>query len=739
MNLKASMLAFVLAGTAFGGEVITPNDFTGTDSERVEKAIAEAVRTQSRRMTIPRANKVRGTDAWALDRAILVPSGFTLILENCRIELNTGVCDDVIRNSAADKDGQSADRAIEILGLGPDKSVLCGDGGAGVRLRNVDGFVVSNFEVRKTRSAAVALGPDCANGRVTNVCFGDAVQRGVVATRGCRDAVIEYVSGACGDDVVGLSGCSNVTVRFVQARRGDGGDPVRVASDARACAVSNVCNTAVQPKERRPMPSLIPAPRQLRATDGVFFAPSAYVTRDWIAFSRDESLPPEGYRLSVRTDGVRVAAADANGERHAMTTLRQLGGERIPYRNCDFYDGGDIGRPLVVPCCEIEDSPAYRWRGMLIDEGRHFFGKETIKHVIDQMAYYKFNVLHWHLTEDQGWRIAIDRYPKLVECGSVRPSSPVSFACYGEQSNGEKYGPFYYEKDDVREIVSYASAHGITVVPEIEFPGHIRAALAAYPEFSCQGPSLPRVPRCTWGIEEDVLCVGNPAAIRFVEEVLDEVVPLFPGPFFHIGGDECPVNRWKDCPKCRARAKELGLPGPEKLQGWVTAHFTDYLTKKGKRVFGWDDILSSEIPQTAGIMSWRGSSGGIKAAKAGHEAVICPQSHCYFNRMAGITDDPFMARNNYEMISLEKVYGFDPAKGVPMPFRRFLLGSQACFWSEAIVSRHDLDWKMWPRSCALAEVLWTAPKERDFDEFKARVREHRHALADRGVNCAPLE
>ena len=839
-------LAFALAGTAFGGEVITPNDFTGTDSERIEKAIAEAVRTKKFRMTIPSVNAARGTHEWIIDRAIIIPSDFTILLDDAWVELAPGVRDNIIRNAAAGKKGAKPDKNIEVLGVHSRKSVLCGgrkchydppggdNGGwrtVGILLQNVDGFIVSNLEMNETQSWAISMENGCRNGRVSNIRFSNSNsiknQDGVDIRKGCHDITVENIFGYCGDDVVALTGlmCApgakprkqmqiggdeptgdddiyNITVRNVYAKCVGGHGIIRLLNHdgvkIHHVTVSNVWNTAApddkpvyscvrvgdqnfstvrksRPEEMHdivisdihwsgqsgvrysgaytnvternvkaladeafPLPALVPAPRKVRKTGGVFFAPSAYVERGWIAFSRDASLPPEGYRLSVTPRGVSVAASDERGELHAMSTLRQLGGERTRYANCDPYDGGDRGAPLLVPCCEIEDSPAYRWRGMLIDEGRHFFGKETVKHVIDQMSEHKFNVLHWHLTEDQGWRIAIDKYPKLVEYGSVRPHSPVRFDYAGE-NNGEKYGPFYYTKDEIREIVAYAAARGVTIVPEVEFPGHIRAALAGYPEFSCTGASLPRVPRCTWGIEDDVLCVGNDAALKFVEDVLDEVVELFPGEFFHIGGDECPTKRWKECPKCIARAKELGLEGPEKLQGWVTKRFTEYLAKKGKRTIGWDEILECEIPVSSGVMSWRGCKGGIAGAKAGHDVVMCPQSHCYFNRMSGIAEDPFTPRNASQTVSLGKVYGFDPVEGIPADCRGHVLGSQACFWSEVIWNGYDLDWKMWPRACALAEVLWTAPAKRDFAEFSKRMREHRRRLISHGVNCAPLE
>ena len=708
MKNKILLLSLAAALSAVGGEkVITPNDFTGSDSERIAKAIAEGVRTKAFRMTIPAENRVRGENVWILDRTIEIPSDFSLLIKEARLVAAPGFEGPLVSNTSA-KGGKS-DKNIELLGLGSRKGALVG--AKAILVKNVNGFIFSNFEVCDAKAGAIEIADGVLTGRLSNVRFTTPVPKGIVVADGCRQIEVHEIVAPC-DGVA--------------------------AVPAAAGWASNLWATVSDGAADLPIPALMPAPRKLKKGRGYFGAPSAYVTRDWISFSRDAKLPAEGYRLSVRPTGVTVVAADANGELHAMTTLRQLAGEKMPYRNCDFYDGGDWGRPLRVPCCEIEDWPAYRWRGMLIDEGRHFFGKETVKHVLDQMAYHKYNVLHWHLTEDQGWRIALDRFPKLVEYGSVRPHSPVHFDYAGE-NNGEKYGPFYYTKDEIREIVAYAAARGITVVPEVEFPGHIRAALAGYPEYSCVGPTLPRVPRTTWGIEDDVLCVGNDEALRFVEQVLDEVVPLFPGEFFHIGGDECPTKRWKECPKCIARAKELGLAGPEKLQGWVTKRFTEYLAKKGKRVLGWDEILECDIPTASGVMSWRGTAGGIKASRLGHDVVMCPQSHCYFNRMQGIADDPFTARNKSQCVSLEKVYRFDPVAGIPAEYRAHVLGSQACFWSEVIWNRYDLDWKMWPRACALAEVLWTSPEKRDFAEFKARMAAYRQTLIGRGVNCAPLD
>ena len=305
--------------------------------------------------------------------------------------------------------------------------------------------------------------------------------------------------------------------------------------------------------------ALVPAPRELAWREG-----TCAVAEQDVRYVRDAALPPEGYRLEITTSGVTVASADDAGAFYARKTLKQLAaGER--------RSRGD--RPTMVPCCVIKDAPAFRWRGFMLDEGRHFFGKETVKGLLDQMADHKLNVFHWHLTEDQGWRLDIPRFPELVKYGAVRPESPVH-GCRGTKDdyrgNGQPYGPYFYTPDDIREILAYAKERFIMVVPEIEVPGHTRALLAAHPEFACK-EGLPRVPCMFNGVQDEVLCAGNDYAIRFMEQVYDEVCALFPGAYIHIGGDECP--------KCQARIKSLGLKDEDELQAWVTRHFTDYLAK----------------------------------------------------------------------------------------------------------------------------------------------------------------
>ena len=473
--------------------------------------------------------------------------------------------------------------------------------------------------------------------------------------------------------------------------------------------------------------ALVPAPREQVWRDGT----CTFAEKD-IRFVRDAAIPPEGYRLDVTTGGVAVASADDAGAFYAMKTLRQL-------------TDGTLGttRPTnTVPCCVINDSPAFRWRGFMLDEGRHFFGKETVKNLLDLMADHKLNVFHWHLTEDQGWRLDIPRFPELVKYGSVRPESPVH-GCRGGpkdyRGNGQRYGPYFYSADDVREILAYAKERFITVVPEVEIPGHVRALLAAHPEFACR-EGLPRVPRTMNDIEDDVLCAGNDDAICFMEQVYDEVCALFPGEYIHIGGDECPKKRWKECPKCQARIKTLGLKGEDGLQAWVTRHFTDYLSKKGRRAIGWDEVLAGNAGTETIVHNWRKPEYGIEAAERGHDVVVSALRSTYFSVPQGVKDDPFTYLSPAWRCPLSKAYSFDPLAGMTDAAKRRVLGAECCMWSECVWNEYDLAFKLWPRACAFAEAVWTAPAEpRDYEGFKRRMKTHRQRLIASGVLCAPLE
>ena len=509
---------------------------------------------------------------------------------------------------------------------------------------------------------------------------------------------------------------------------------------------------------------LVPAPREFAAGEGALAVTSkvSYSLADWYDFDRvgqcvaetrktvvrDGSLPPEGYRLAVGKDSVEIAASDDAGEFYAIQTLRQLA----------VQTGSNS---ISIPRCVVRDWPAYRWRGVLVDEARHFLGKETLLKIVDTMAMHKLNVLHWHLTDDQGWRLELKRHPELVEYGAVRPCS-VRFGTHaswkpprhevGHELNSDRYGPFFYTQDDVREILAYAKARHVVVVPEIEIPGHVRALLAAHPEFICEGASHGREPATAWGIYDEVLCVGNDDAVRFYEDVFDEVCELFPdAPFIHIGGDECPRANWKKCPKCQRRIRDEGLAGENGLQAWITAKMVRYIERKGRRAVGWDEILVGDVPQSAVGMCWRSSQKGgagtdyVSAAEAvrrGHDMVMAPSAICYLNRRQGLDHDPYPYHAPWptsKPIPLDMAYSFDPCAGIPREFRSRVIGGQFCVWGESTFNVFDFEWKAWPRGCAIAEALWLGDGRPGYEDFVRRMETHRIRLLDAHVNCAPLK
>jgi hexosaminidase len=430
-------------------------------------------------------------------------------------------------------------------------------------------------------------------------------------------------------------------------------------------------------------------------------------------------LPPEGYRIRIDADGRRETEfADASGRFYAEVTLRQL--------------------PDDIRNLEIEDWPTYSWRGVMVDEGRYFFGKAAIKDVLERMSAFKMNVFHWHLTEDQGWRLDIPGMPELVKYGAVRPSS---WKEYTENvSDGKRNGPFFYTPEDVNEIVGFAQRLQIRVIPEIELPGHARSLLAAHPEFSCTGRH-PRHPWTETGVTEEVICAGNDEAIGYLERVFDRVVEMFPDEVVHIGGDECPKARWKSCPKCQARMKALGLKNESELQAWLTHHFVDYLKAKGKRVIGWDEILEGGLSEGAMVQSWRmagwdsASADGkiekspvVRAAEEGHDVVSSPLPYTYFSLPASTNETIVYRRRvaNYgpgEFIPVEKVYSFNPVEGVPPKLRSRIVGSESCNWTEGTRDYENLKAKMWPRTAALAEVLWTGDSRPGAADFFRRLKE----------------
>lgn len=468
------------------------------------------------------------------------------------------------------------------------------------------------------------------------------------------------------------------------------------------------------------VPALIPAPREITLTGGTC-ASAAKPKVERVA-----GIPAEGYELSVKPDGVTIRASDKAGAFYALQTLEQLRSSGT----------------TPLPCCEIKDSPRFKWRGVQLDDSRHFMGKEQVLRTIDEMTKYKFNVFHWHLTDDPSWRIEVPGYPELLDYGDQCRMSKDQKPMGASPREGHRY----YTADEIREVVAYAAKRHVTIVPEVEFPGHFFAAVCAYPEFACDPESVKRKNRLPMvcGVQRDVMCVGNPDAVKFVEAALDTVCDLFPSKVIHIGGDECPRTAWEKCPKCRALMEREGLSDVGDIQTWLTRHVAEYLAKKGRRAIGWDEMLDAKegaLPVSTMGMRWCPTlERTVRAAKAGHEIVNCPHAFCYLDFKQGLEGDThrYMGKRH---IPLKTVYLFDPLAGMPEEVRGKIVGGQCCNWTEYTASRDELEWKMWPRALAMAEVLWTYPdpKKRDFADFKRRAAIHRDAMVARGINAAPIK
>ena len=388
--------------------------------------------------------------------------------------------------------------------------------------------------------------------------------------------------------------------------------------------------------------------------------------------------------------------------------------------------GGGICDANAAECRRV-DRPRYAWRGYMLDVSRHFFTVEDIKKTLDLMHEHGLNVFHWHLTDGNGWRLEIERYPKLTAEGAVRKaSSKRTSTMFMDVVDGE-YGPYFYTKAEVREVVRYAAGRGIRVVPEIEIPGHSGAAIGAYPELGCSGLR-----------NSGELCLGKESTFKMYENILDEVVELFPDEVIHIGGDECPGSNWKKCADCQARIKELGLKDSHDLQGWATKRFVAYLEKKGRRLMGWDELATwDDLPRSVIIQSYRGATYGVAAAKKGFDVVMSPDTFCYLDYVQGLDGDPEEYQPFGVFLDVAKIARFDPCEGVPEDCRGHILGGQGNLWTELVVDRKGAEWRTWPRLAALAEVLRNGPAK-DVSAFKARMQKIRDGLVGRGVNAAPL-
>ena len=436
-----------------------------------------------------------------------------------------------------------------------------------------------------------------------------------------------------------------------------------------------------------------------------------------IRFVTDESLPAEGYELNVDGEGIEVRASQFPGFLYALQSLEQL----LPAAVYGTEPAPDAA--WEVPCVKIADAPRFAYRGMHLDVARHFFSVDEVKRYIDVMAIHKLNTLHWHLTDDQGWRIEIKRYPELTAVGSIRKATVVrkEWGTY----DGTPYGGFYTQ-DEIRDVVKYAADRGVTVIPEIDLPGHMLAALTAYPELGCTGGPYEVWGR--WGVADDVLCPGREKTFEFLEGVLTEVMELFPSEYIHIGGDECPKVRWEKCPRCQAKIRQLGLKddgehtGEHYLQSYVTDRIGKFLAQHGRRIIGWDEILEGRAPSDAVVMSWRGSEGGIAAAKLGHDVIMTPNSHFYFDYYQSLDTDaePF-GIGGY--IPMEQVYSYDPAFPELTPEQqKHILGVQANLWTEYVLSDEHLEYMLLPRLAALSEVQWCLPETKDWNRFIGSFR-----------------
>lgn len=423
----------------------------------------------------------------------------------------------------------------------------------------------------------------------------------------------------------------------------------------------------------------------------------------------------EWYNLSISKNEVVINSTENHGIFYGIQTLIQL----LPQEK---------SLEIKIPCLNITDEPKFKWRGMHLDVSRHFFPKDFIKKYIDYLAMYKMNTFHWHLTDDQGWRIEIKKYPKLTEVGAWRNGSMIGH--YTNQTfDNIRYGGFYTQ-EEINEIVAYAKERHITIIPEIEMPGHALAALASYPEFSCTGG--PFEVGKTWGVLEDVFCPKD-ETFAFLENILTEVMTLFPSEYIHIGGDECPKVRWKSCPLCQKRIKGEHLKDEHELQSYFIQRIEKFVNSKGRKIIGWDEILEGGLAPNAAVMSWRGTVGGITAAKQNHFVVMSPGSHCYFDHYQGEPKNEPIAFGGYT--NVEKVYSFNPIpKESSAEESKYILGAQANLWTEYINTPEHVEYMLFPRIAALSEVVWGTSNSNNYKEFEKRLISHFEIYDKKGIN-----
>lgn len=417
----------------------------------------------------------------------------------------------------------------------------------------------------------------------------------------------------------------------------------------------------------------------------------------------------EAYEINIMPHQIVITGTDAAGVFYGIQTLRKS----LPV--------GEAAAKVAMPCGTIRDWPNYAYRGMHLDPSRHFIDIDSVKIYLDMMAMHNMNQFHFHLSDDQGWRIEIKKYPELTEIGAYRESTVIG-------NNSRLYDSIphegFYTKDELRDLVKYAAERHINIIPEIDLPGHMQAALACYPQMGCTGG--PYEVWCRWGVSEDVLCAGNEEAMLFAEDVLNEVMDVFPSPYIHIGGDECPKVRWRQCPKCQAKIKQLGIKADERftaedyLQSYVMNRMAKVVEARGRRIIGWDEILEGDVSETAVIMSWRGTESGIEAAHKGHDVIMVPTSHLYFDyyQSDDIANEP-LAIGGY--IPVERVYSFSPLPdNLTAEEQKHIIGVQANIWTEYIATFSHVQYMALPRMAALSELQWCSPDQRDYEAFTQR-------------------
>ncbi len=445
-----------------------------------------------------------------------------------------------------------------------------------------------------------------------------------------------------------------------------------------------------------------------------------------IDFIKDESIDSvEAYMLKITPNSIEIKAKSPQGAFYAVQSLRQL----FP---ASFENGTFTNNEVAIKCLEINDAPKFRYRGMHLDVGRHMFNIDFIKKYIDALAMLKMNTFHWHLTEDQGWRIEIKKYPKLQEIAAYRNETLVGhYSVEPHKFDGERYGG-YYTQEQIKDVVAYAQERHVTIIPEIELPGHSQAAIAAYPELGCTGEQ-PEV-ATKWGVFENIYCPKE-STFDFLEDVLDEVMALFPSKYIHIGGDEAPKTRWENCDHCQTLIKKEGLTDENELQSYFISRIEKYLNSKGRQIIGWDEILEGGLAQNATVMSWRGTNGAIEAAKQKHNVILTPGSHCYFDHYQSDAEDEPLAIGGF--LPLEKVYSFNPIpEELTQEEAKYVLGAQGNVWTEYIPTSQKVEYMVFPRILAMSEVVWSNPKQKNYEDFVSRVEHFHKRLGALDINYA---